>query len=207
MLAAAPVCAADDSSAVQRWEIVTREADIVVLKNKRALPRAWLVGEVKVVTEEEALRKVRGETRSEFDPELVALVEVEQGSVPPPRLTGSLGSDASVAITSYNSGRIALETQAIRPTFLVVSEKYFPGWEAVVDGQPVPIYQTDYLLCGLPVPAGKHKVELNFHPRGATLGLIISFTTLALLVALGVFHLQTNPRGGRFRKIWRDLND
>jgi hypothetical protein len=148
-----------------------------------------------VVTEAEALRSVRGETRTEFDPTRVALVEREPGAIDPPVLSGSLPSDASVQVLGYKAGQIVLETRVSQPAFLVVSEKYFPGWRAEVDGQSVQVYQTDYLLCGLAVPAGKHKIEMTFHAEGAKLGFVISLMTVVFLAALSVYHLRTKRAG------------
>ena len=46
---------------------------------------------------------------------------------------------------------------------LVVSQPFYPGWRARVDGEPVPIYRVDYLLQGVPVGAGARRVELTYH--------------------------------------------
>jgi len=52
------------------------------------------------------------------------------------------------------------------PAFLVVADAFFPGWSAQVDGRPAPLYRVDHLLRGLPVPAGRHRVTLEYEPEG-----------------------------------------
>jgi uncharacterized membrane protein YfhO len=58
---------------------------------------------------------------------------------------------------------------------LVVSQPYYPGWRAQLDGQPVPILRVDYLLQGISMPAGVHRVDLSFRlsPWSASLSLVV----------------------------------
>jgi uncharacterized membrane protein YfhO len=70
----------------------------------------------------------------------------------------------------------------------VLADVYYPGWLATVDGQPTPLYQTDYILRGLPVKAGKHRVEMRYTAPAASKGLalfIVSAMLLFLIVAYG----------------------
>jgi uncharacterized membrane protein YfhO len=67
---------------------------------------------------------------------------------------------------------------------LIVSEIFYPGWEATVDGQRAQIHLADYLLRGVALPAGQHKVEMRYVAPGARNGAIISALTLALLGGL-----------------------
>src|SRR5687768_10281346 len=83
----APYC----DPAGPRWELVKVDQGVAVVKNLCALPRAWLVGQVRVVSEQEALRAIRGELRDPFDPKRVALVEVPDGQ-PAPVMSGELGA-------------------------------------------------------------------------------------------------------------------
>lgn len=170
----------------ERWKEVSVIQGVAVVQNRRALPRAWLVGTTRAVSSDEALQVIRGLDRVEFDPRAVALVEASGESGPV--LEGALPPEHTVRIIEYSAGKVTLETSVSRPAFLVVSENYFPGWEATVDGRPVPVYQTNYLLLGTPVPAGKHRVEMKFHARGAQMGSLISLGTLAAMGALALRH-------------------
>ena len=61
---------------------------------------------------------------------------------------------------------------------LVVSQSFYPGWRATVDGEPVPIRRVDYLLQGIQVQAGSHRVELSYW-----LSPVPGIVSLAFLVA------------------------
>jgi uncharacterized membrane protein YfhO len=70
---------------------------------------------------------------------------------------------------------------------LVVSEIFYPGWVASVDGQPARILLTDYLLRGVAVPAGRHHIDMHYTAPAARTGALISALTLALLVGLAIY--------------------
>jgi hypothetical protein len=48
--------------------------------------------------------------------------------------------------------------------FLVVNDLYFPGWQATVDGRPIPIYPTNAVMRGIVVPAQATQVTLHYVP-------------------------------------------
>jgi uncharacterized membrane protein YfhO len=67
---------------------------------------------------------------------------------------------------------------------LVASEIHYPGWEATVDGQRADLYAADYLLRGLVLPAGAHRVEMRYTASAARTGAFISLACLLLVAAL-----------------------
>ncbi|MDQ3908378.1 MAG: hypothetical protein M3268_08525, partial [Acidobacteriota bacterium] len=139
----------------QYWTTVYDRDQVQILRNARARPRAWLVGEAEAVDGTEALRRVRGdEGAREFDPARTALLEVKQDELP--KLPGGeavAGGEARVV--AYEPARLVVETDAPAASVLVVSEMFYPGWEATVDGRRAPILLADYLLRGVALPAGR----------------------------------------------------
>ena len=75
---------------------------------------------------------------------------------------------------------------------LVLSMAYNPNLVASVDGKPVPIYRANYVLCGVPVPQGKHTVTVRYESKPLQLGLIISLISglvaLVLLVTVSRYR-------------------
>jgi uncharacterized membrane protein YfhO len=72
-------------------------------------------------------------------------------------------------------GRLVLDVSSGADGLLVVSQPHYPGWRAQLDGQPVPILRVDYLLQGISVPAGAHRVELSYRlsPWPVSLSLVV----------------------------------
>ena len=160
--------------------------DLLVLRNLRALPRAWLVAEAEAVDGEEALKAIRGEAGARaFDPRRTALVEASPDELP--RLPGGLPAPGAAARVAYGHNRVEVETESEAAALLVVSETFYPGWEATVDGEPAKIFNTDFLLRGVAVPAGRHRVEMRYHAPAARYGALLSLATLLLLAGLAVY--------------------
>jgi len=170
----------------KRWQTAADFIGVVVLRNERALPRAWLVAEAEAVDGEEALRRIRGVSKQPFDPRRTALVEIRADDLPG-LPGGELAAGSGVRITSYQSNRLVIETNATTPTVLVVSEIFYPGWEATVDGQRAQILPTDYLLRGVALSAGAHQIEMHYAAPAARNGGIISGLTLLLVMGIAIY--------------------
>jgi hypothetical protein len=100
-------------------------------------------------------------------------------------------SDVSVRVTRYEPGHIvlALDRPAPPGSALIVSENYYPGWQATVDGRPAPTGRVQYVLTGVGLPAGARSVELTFRSPIYGRGKAITFASLAaagLLLVGGV---------------------
>jgi len=175
-----------------RWTEAHRTRHAIVYRNERAMPRVWLVGSVKVVDAEEALKTIRGECNIEFDPRKTALIEMDGKSAPLPSelSNGTISADASAKITSYEPNKLTIETSADHASFLVVSEINYPGWIGLVDGKEEAIFQTDYLLKGVALPAGKHRVEMKYTAPAFWKGVYVSSLTLSILVSLAAYDLS-----------------
>ena len=178
------------------WEPVKDENSLLILRNKRVRPRVWLVAEAESVTSEQALAQIRGETAEQFNPERTALLELPASSLP--KLPGGFVAAGSTAqLINYEPNRLVIRTNASTPTLLVVSEIFFPGWAAFVDGQRTEILVTDYVLRGIPLPQGQHEVELRYLAPEFRKGALIS--GLTLVIVLGLFMINAIPRLRRKR--------
>lgn len=101
--------------------------------------------------------------------------------------------------SDYKPGHFVVELSAPSPagSALVVSENYYPGWSATVDGKPVPVWRADMPFMGVELPVGARRLEFNFaskpYERGKTITLVALFLSLGAWVA-GAFVGRT--RGG-----------
>ncbi|HEX8457233.1 MAG TPA: hypothetical protein VF656_08050 [Pyrinomonadaceae bacterium] len=166
-----------------------------VYENLRARPRAWLVGKVLRVSEEEALRALHSSRLASgeaFDPATVALVEDALDFA-----TQTLDPATTTArITHLSDEEMEVETRATTPAFLVTSDVFYSGWEATIDDAPARLVRADYALRGLAVPAGTHRVRFTFRPRAFYRGATASALSLLFLAAC-VFWLKRKEARGR----------
>jgi uncharacterized membrane protein YfhO len=86
-----------------------------------------------------------------------------------------------------------IEAEATKPSLLVMSEMFYPGWTAKLDGAGVDLWRVNYNLRGVSVPAGKHLVELNYRPRSLFVGAVVTLATALCLLA--IFVLEKRFRG------------
>ena len=64
----------------------------------------------------------------------------------------------------------------------VLSEIYYPGWEATIDGKPTEIGRVNYVLRVLKVPAGKHELVLTYRPASVSTTETVAFISIALIL-------------------------
>jgi hypothetical protein len=185
----------------ERWRKLESFGQVDVYENLQALPRAWFVRRVAAATSAEVLRAVKDgrlSDGSKFNPAEVALLEKEDFGGRPVKLPPVGETSAAAArITSYEPQRIVLETRNPQSGFLVLSEVYYRGWEAWVDGKRVPVERVNYALRGLPIPPGEHRVEMAFRAPSFRTGAIYSALGLLALLApllLRLKRLKKQPR-------------
>ncbi len=167
--------------------LLRRERRIALYENPQALPRAFVAGEVRVVAEEDALL----DQLAKADLRNVAFVEHDAewpgGAAP------AGAAAAPVNITRYEANSIVMEVDTPHRGMLVLTDQYYPGWRATVDGTPASIHRADYLFRGIPVPAGRHRVELTFRPVSLMLGAAGSALALGVLGWLLIIRRETSP--------------
>jgi len=135
---------------------------------------------------EETLRLMAEET---FDPRTGVVLEEEPG-VP---LHG--GEEASVAeIISSEPSEVVVRCRLAGAGILVLSDTFYPGWEATVDGSPGRILRANYAFRAVPLERGEHTVRFNYQPASFRAGAAVSVISLcAVAIALRV---SCRRRGG-----------
>lgn len=181
----------------ERWRRLGSYHQVDLYENLRQLPRAWLVTKLEPRPSQEVKQILTaGAFRdgAKFDPLEVALLEVEdfggrQFTLPK---VGDI-VNPEVKVLSYKPQRLELETNNAQDSFLVLSEMYARGWEARVDGQRTGIYRTDFVLRGIAVPPGKHRIEFVYRPSPFRAGLLWAGVGLLILLAGAVIERRYPP--------------
>jgi hypothetical protein len=172
-----------------RFELLLEGTARSVYRNRMALPRAFMVFRYEVLGgEEETFARLASE---HFDPREAVILEKD-----PDFSTGPQG-EGRVEIVDYTPHRIVARTSTASSGLLVFGEVYYPaGWTAMVDDRPTEILKANGLLRAVCLPAGEHRVELDFHPRTFRLGL---WTTIIFLGGIAIVLVVAGMRGSRRR--------
>lgn len=151
------------------------DAELNVYRNRRVLPRAFLVHHAVAVGDAEAAWAALHAPG--FDP--ATMVVVEGGRA----LENAAGDGERVGFLARGLNDMELEVQAAAPGYLVLSEVYYPGWRATVDSRPARVLRANYAFCAVEIPeAGTHRVRLWYAPASFQVGAALSVVTLLLLV-------------------------
>jgi hypothetical protein len=165
-----------------RWHLVAQGRTVDIYENARALPRAWLVSEARVLDEDAMLQTIRTgllPDGSKWDPRRTALVEKDS-----PNALPDSGPEGRVEITKYEPNRVNLQTHSSGNSILVLSENDYPGWRVYVDGKSTEVLRVNYALRGVMVPSGDHQVSFSYRPWSVMSGFLISLITAAGLIIL-----------------------
>ena len=119
-----------------------------------------------------------------------ASIKAAQLSAPPTPL------ELNVTITTYDAGAISLKLSAPAPagSALVVSENFYPGWNATVDGSPVTASRAMYSLIGVPLPTGARQVELRFTSASFQKGKLITLVAIGLTLLMFIGGIVIDRR-------------
>lgn len=174
------------------WQQLLTESKVVFYQPSRPpLPRAFVVGAAEEMSSpEEAALRIRAQ---DFDPAKLVFI---QAAVRP--LPGDPGASPA-AVTRDGTDGVTVRVATRGPGYLVVSDAYYPGWQATVDGRDAPVVQADLAFRAVYLPdGGDHTVVFRFRPVAWVAGWLIAGLTAVGTVALLVASpLVRRWRGGR----------
>ncbi len=175
------------------FEKIATYDGIGVYRNRKALPRAYLAGSLEVLPSTDALIEQLG--KPGWNPAGQVFTDV-----PPPKSfkNGVLASMGTAKVIRRTATRVSIEAEATGEAVLVLSDAYYPGWHAQIDGQDTPVFPVYHAYRGLIVPEGRHTIEFEYRPWTFRLGLAISTCTLLASVVYSASRLR-DMRGARRR--------
>jgi hypothetical protein len=157
---------------------VWSSADVVVYENAAALPRAFYVPQVRVVSDPARLLDQLASPAHQA--RQVALVEAS----PPDGFLGTPSGRGTAQILRDDSEMLEIAVDATAPGFLFLSDQDYSGWHATVNGSETPILRANYTFRVVRVPAGKSNVLFWYRPVNVWLGVLVSLASWTLIAAV-----------------------
>ncbi len=154
-------------------EVIHPEGMPGLWRSTTAMPRAWVVQKAKIVTSEQAFEAL-------VDPAEPgrSTVFLEQG-----KAIDGKSCESRVVIEDEGPNHLTMHAKACADGYLVISDQYFPGWHARINGQYVDVLQANYIMRALAIKKGDNKVEMRYKPWTFTAGAWLSLMALLALVA------------------------
>ena len=151
------------------------------MHNDKALGNAWFVSKLSIEnSDNEVMQRLE-----DFNPQQEALATLKDLKTPLPQQY-TVDSTATISLKSYKPDSLEYESKNSNAGLAVFSEMYYPhGWKATIDGKEVPIYQVDYALRALSIPAGSHQIRFAFEPEVVSIGSKIALVGYLLLAIWG----------------------
>ncbi|MEJ2210204.1 MAG: YfhO family protein [Anaerolineae bacterium] len=156
-----------------------------VYRNERALSRARVVFQVLPAADPAAAWDLIH--LPDFDPASTVVLEGVGPAADEGQVLGELpAAPGGARVVGYGSDSLEIEVESPAAGYLVLSDPYYPGWMAALDGHPVEILRANYAFRAVPVPAGTHRVTMAFRPATWRGGLAITAGTVLVLLVWAV---------------------
>lgn len=157
------------------YQIVAQEGETYLLENQASLPRAYFPTEVHEVPHYADARAELWRMGSRKNLQTTAWVEATGV------LQQSTFAPGVVREIVYTPNKVKLEANCEGTCFLVLADRYYPGWKAFIDGTPTTILPTNAVMRGIVVPGGSHEIVFRYMPAMYVIGLGTSGAAFALL--------------------------
>jgi hypothetical protein len=138
-----------------------------VYEDPHAFPRAWMVHEAIVDPSD-------GDTYARIMQNSVDLRRAALVAAPLPKPLDRAAASDTLRFTLYQADSMSLEVQAAGSGLLVLSEIYYPGWRATVNGEDAEVRRVDGGLRGILLKRGANRVVLTYVPVGQYAGALVS---------------------------------
>jgi hypothetical protein len=169
-------------------EVMKGASGLKVYANPSAGPRVWSVHEVAQIGEGDVPFQWM---RTQADLHARAFM-----TTAPPVLE-RCGTGDQVRLVRRQPNRVEIDAALECRGMVVASEVWAPGWEAAVDGRPVPIHRVYNAMRGVVVEAGSHRIEMRYRPRTVLAGAwctALGWLLTALLAGSGKWPLVLRRR-------------
>ena len=181
-----------------KYFIVGQPGQESAQQNPEALGSVWLVNKLEwAKNADEEMAKLNA-----FDPKSTAIVD-ERYQPYLTDFTPKVNTNDDIKLTSFHPDNMVYESNSAADNFAVFSEIWYKGnedWKVYIDGNESEFIRVNYVLRGLKIPQGKHKIEFKFYPTphytGSKISLASSAIIILLLLGLLVMKFMGKPLPG-----------
>jgi hypothetical protein len=169
-----------------RFNLIWQKNGFKLYENLFSLPRVKLYTDWKIIEKDkDIISSLYGE---DFNPNETLILEEN------PSIKGTEPIDQEqylmdAEITVYEPNRVEIDAKSEIPTVLLLTDSFYPGWQATVDGKPTNILRANYTFRAVPLNSGRHRITFSYQPDSFRYGLMISL--FSMLVTVFFIHSQS----------------
>lgn len=176
-----------------KWIIMpAQDGSGIPIENPYAMGNAWFVDTLRFVENADEEINVLGT----IDLRREAVADKRYASLLNGFVTSPADSASTIRLTDYDSNFLTFEIDAHKEELAIFSDVFYPnGWQITIDGKPTEMFRANYTLRGLPVPAGRHKIEFRFEPSSIHTTEAVAYGSLGIMLLTALLAL-----GGALKK-------
>ncbi|MCS7280326.1 MAG: YfhO family protein [Desulfobacterota bacterium] len=178
-----------DDKDVKELEKIESSGEFVRLYSLNSFLRAEIMGAKIAKTDIDALNMI-------LDPKFgyTSFIVIVDGTESSPERMPTKGS---IKIMEYSPHRILIEAYSEKEAYLYLSDTFYPGWKAYVNGKQVRILRANVAFRAVPIPKGDSLVEFVYKPLSFYIGLILSF--LGSVFSLLCLYFDRREKSEKFK--------
>ncbi len=166
----------------EAWPVMYESPDFSIKRVPDVLPRAYFVSQVYIATDEtEVMARL---TSPDFDPRQEVVIIGDKGLA---SVEGTINNRfLAVQVNEVGPKQLQLKVNAPHAGFVVLTDTFYPGWQATVDNQHAQILAANLAFRAVRVEAGQHRLKFSYQPLSFQFGLGISLMTVLVLISWAV---------------------
>jgi hypothetical protein len=160
-------------------EVFAGASGMKVYKHAEAFPRAWAVHRLLQARDADKGNQMINDHLAEFH-DMAFLLE-------PPPAVETCGSPDHVELQEHAPNRVRIQARMACKGMVVLSDTFFPGWHASIDGSSAQIYEVNEAMRGVVMPAGTHTLTFQYRPLSVIAGFLLTLAGVGGAIALALW--------------------
>lgn len=159
-----------------KYNLVLQSNNNQVYENLFSFPRSFLVYDYKKETDKNKIADELLNLGSDLRKKVILEEDI---SYQIPENTDIVGE---AVIKDYKPTKITISVNTPNDAILFLSDNYYPGWKAYVNGKETKIYRANYTFRAIVTPSGKSVIHFEYQPNSFKIGLLLSIASLLLII-------------------------
>ncbi len=170
-----------------KFKLIYEDKKFEIFENKTVYPKAYLVGDYFVENENQKI--IDKITNYNLDLRKSVILEKDPNINKNKKITGE------VKIISNTPNKIVIESNSDNEGLIIISDNFYPGWSAKINGNKKEIFRANYSFRAIPVTSGNNLIEMTYFPNSLKYGII---TTAISIVIFAFFLIRLKLLKGKW---------